>query len=395
MNKLIITRWNQAILTVLISDNEAIEIEFEPDHQTERVHDIYIGKVKRIIKNINSAFVEYCNGRTGYYSLVDNTRHLYTRAGEHDRLKEGDEIIVQLAKEAVKTKDPVLSSILNFSGKYTVLTYGKPLLGFSQKLTGSAECDKWKQELRERIGPASDGETGIIIRTNAVNATTDQILTEIEALKEECGKVLNDAPYRTEYSRLYQAPAGYAKQIKDYSVRQLDAVITDQKDIYEECCAIFDPVTLYQDEMVSLFNLYRLQRILDEAIEKRVWLKSGGYLVIEPTEALTVIDVNTGKYSGKKNLRETLLKINLEAAEAVAYQLRLRNLTGIIIVDFIDMKHEEDQKILMQALKKHTETDPVKTTVVDMTALNLVELTRKKGKRPLSEQLKYVQEKRS
>ena len=174
----------------------------------------------------------------------------------------------------------------------------------------------------------------------------------------------------------------------------MEAIVTDQKDIHEQCCAAFGNVTFYQDEMVSLFHLYRLQRILDESLHKQVWLKSGGYLVIEPTEALTVIDVNTGKYSGKKNLRETLLKINLEAAKEVARQLRLRNLTGIIIVDFIDMKEEEDQKQLMQALRSYAASDTVKTTVVDMTALNLVEITRKKGKRPLYEQLNYVQERR-
>ena len=391
MNKLIITRWNQCILTVLLSGNEAVEIGIEPDNQTERVNNIYVGKVKRIVKNINSAFVEYQNDKVGYYSLIENTGHLYTQPGIHDRLKEGDEIVVQLAKEAVKTKDPVLSSVLTFTGKYAVLTYGKPSIGFSQKLPVD---DEWKQELKCRVQTVKDEQTGIIIRTNAGNAEIGQILSEIEQLQDECRTVLSGASYRTAFSRLYQAPAGYLKQIKEYNTEQLETVVTDQKDIYEECLSSFNQVTFYQDEQVSLFNLYRLQRILDEALEKRVWLKSGGYLVIEPTEALTVIDVNTGKYSGKKNLRETILKINLEAAEAVARQLRLRNLTGIIIVDFIDMKHEEDRAALMQALKRYTGLDMIKTTVVDMTALNLVELTRKKGRRPLSEQLKYVQERR-
>ena len=391
MNKLIITRWNHCILTVLLSGNEAVEIGIEPDNQSERVNNIYIGKVKRIVKNINSAFVEYQHGKNGYYSLVDNTRHLYTQPGHHDRLKEGDEVIVQLAKEAIKTKDPVLSSVLTFSGKYTVLTYGKPAIGFSQKLPDNEE---WKQELKQQIRALKDEESGIIVRTNAGKADPAQILAEVAQLQTECRSVLSGASYRTPFTQLYHAPAGYLKQIKEYDSGQLELVVTDQKDIYEECQACFDQVTFYQDEQVSLFNLYRLQRILDEALEKRVWLKSGGYLVIEPTEALTVIDVNTGKYSGKKNLRETILKINLEAAQTVARQLRLRNLTGIIIVDFIDMKQEEDRIALMQALKQYAALDTIKTTVVDMTALNLVELTRKKGKRPLSEQLNYVQERR-
>ena len=129
---------------------------------------------------------------------------------------------------------------------------------------------------------------------------------------------------------------------------------------------------------------------MDDALDKRVWLKSGGYLVIEPTEALVVIDVNTGKYSGKKNLRETILKINCEAAVEISRQLRLRNLSGIILVDFIDMEAQADKKALMSLLTEKVSKDPVKTVVVDMTKLNLVELTRKKIRRPLTEQIKQL-----
>lgn len=139
--------------------------------------------------------------------------------------------------------------------------------------------------------------------------------------------------------------------------------------------------------MVALIKLYRIEKTLEEALNKKVWLKSGGYLVIEPTEALTVIDVNTGKYAGKKNLRDTIMKINLEAAEEASRQLRLRNLSGIIIIDFIDMEMEEDRKRLLKKLAEWCGRDPVKTTVVDITKLNLVEVTRKKIRRPLYEQV--------
>ncbi len=130
-----------------------------------------------------------------------------------------------------------------------------------------------------------------------------------------------------------------------------------------------------------------MEKVLEECLSKRVWLKSGGYLVIEPTEALVVIDVNTGKYSEKKTMKETILKINLEAAEEIGRQLRLRNLSGIILVDFIDMEEEEHKKLLLDRLEKVVGKDPIKTLVVDITRLNLVELTRKKIQRPLYEQL--------
>ena len=132
---------------------------------------------------------------------------------------------------------------------------------------------------------------------------------------------------------------------------------------------------------------------MSEALGKKVWMKSGGYLVIEPTEALVVIDVNTGKYSGKKALRETIMKINLEAAEEIGHQIRLRNLSGIIVIDFIDMEREEDKKFLLKRLEEIVSKDPVKTTVVEITKLNLVEITRKKIRKPLCEQALQMKEK--
>ena len=146
-------------------------------------------------------------------------------------------------------------------------------------------------------------------------------------------------------------------------------------------------LSFYSDALLPLGKLYSLENAFEKALGKNVWLKSGGYLVIEPTEAMTVIDVNTGKYSGRKNMQDTIYKINMEAADEIGRQLRLRNLSGIIIVDFIDMEREEDRKTLLAHLGDVVSKDPVKTTVVDMTALNLVELTRKKVRRPLHEQV--------
>ena len=174
--------------------------------------------------------------------------------------------------------------------------------------------------------------------------------------------------------------------------REKSLVLTDLPDIYQELQeAAGDgfqvPVRFYMDSY-PLSALYRLDAALDRALGRTVWLRSGGYLVIEPTEAMTVIDVNTGKYTGKKNKRDTILKINLEAAAEISHQMRLRNLSGIILVDFIDMEEKEDQELLMKTLAVQCARDPVKTTVVDMTRLNLVEITRKKIRKPLHEQVR-------
>ncbi len=197
---------------------------------------------------------------------------------------------------------------------------------------------------------------------------------------------------------MYQAPASFLAQIRNAYADRLGEIVTDDPALYaqidrflrEEQPEDAQKLRLYQDDLLPLKELYGLDKAMADALAKRVWLKSGGYLVIEPTEALVAIDVNTGKYSGKRTKRETIVKINLEAAEEIGRQLRLRELSGIVLVDFIDMEEEEDRACLLDHLRTVVQKDPVKTTVVDMTELGLVELTRKKLRRPLHEQLAAV-----
>lgn len=389
MNKFIITRWEGRVLTALINEEGVFQLELEDDGEKSLLNNIYIGKVKNVVKNIGAAFVELGNGQMAYYSLTENTRHHYTKPHGNGPLHAGDEIIVQVSKDAVKTKDPVISSNLNFTGRYSVLTAGKDVLGFSAKIADQ----EWKQEMKARIAPELEDGCGIIVRTNAYGADAEEILAEIRELKTCYKTVMAAGTYRTCYSLLYEAAPSYVGSLRDARNGSIDEIITDDDEIYQtlgvylgkEQPEDLGKLTLYQDRMVSLLKLYSLEKALEEASGRRVWLKSGGYLVIEPTEALTVVDVNTGKYTGKKNPRETILKINLEAARETARQMRLRNLSGIIIIDFIDMTEEEDQKLLMNSLTQWCQKDPVKTTVVDITKLNLVEVTRKKQRRPLHE----------
>ena len=263
------------------------------------------------------------------------------------------------------------------------------MLGFSAKIADQ----EWKQEMKGRIAPEMEDGCGIIVRTNAYGADAEEILAEIRELKNCYKTVMAAGTYRTCYSLLYEAAPSYVGSLRDARNGSIDEIITDDDEIYQTLGVYLGKeqpedvgkLTLYQDSMVSLLKLYSLEKALEEASGRRVWLKSGGYLVIEPTEALTVVDVNTGKYTGKKNPRETILKINLEAAKETARQMRLRNLSGIIIIDFIDMTEEEDRKLLMDSLTQWCHKDSVKTTVVDITKLNLVEVTRKKQRRPLHE----------
>lgn len=394
MSKLIITKWQGGILTALVSGKRTFSLNLEPQVHVSELNNIYIGKVKNIVKNIDSAFVEYGDGRMGYYSLNENRRHIFADRSAHDELRAGDEIVVQVVKDSVKTKAPVLSCHLNFTGKYSVLTVGKPMVGFSGKLTDT----ELKGELKRRIMEVKDDSFGVIIRTNAQYAPPEAVLSELERLKTRYAELLDQAPYRTCYSLLFENPAAYITSIRDSYSAELDELVTDAPELYEQIKGYLewyqpedlDKLRFYEDADFPLSKLYSLDTAVSSALNKKVWLKSGGYLVIEPTEALIVIDVNTGKYSGKKNPRETILKINQEAAAEIAYQMRLRNLSGIIIVDFIDMEDSGDREQLMHALECAVSADPVKTTVVGISKLNLVEMTRKKIRRPFYEQLKIV-----
>lgn len=388
LNKMVITRWNGRLLTALFDEKEALEIGLEEERSI--LGNIYIGKVKNIVKNLNSAFVDYGENQTGYYSLTDNPVSLLAD-GSMRPLKAGDEIVVQVAKDAVRSKDPVLTSNLNFTGKYVILTAQRPQIGFSGKIADK----EWKDRLKPQLETITEGKVGLIIRTNAYGEE-EALLNEIHYLYERYRSVMERAKYRTCFSLLHEAEPEYVKSMKSCPEGSLGEVVTDQADVYEnvnEYLTLYHPdgevnLRLYDDKLLSLSRLYSLETIMNEACQKRAWLKSGGYLIIEPTEAMVVIDVNTGKYTGKKNLEDTIRMTNLEAAKEICHQIRLRNLSGIIMIDFIDMKSDEDKALLMQTLRMHAAKDPVKVHVVDMTQLNLVEMTRKKEKKPLWEQFR-------
>ncbi len=381
------------MISAIYQDNDMVQVNVESLENESLLGNIYIGKVKNIVRNINAAFVEIANGTMCYLSLEDCEAPIYVNPKKNKKLTVGDELFVQVTKENVKTKAPMVVTSLSFTGKYVVLTHGKLTLGISNKIND----EKRRVELKELLSSYKNKEYGLILRTNTKEAKDDLIKAEIERLIISYKKTLEFGIHKTCYSLIYKAPANYLCDIRDGQSKEIDEFITDDKEIYEEMkefLTVFQPEDLsklnyYQDNQLSLSALYSVKTKLEKALQERVWLKSGGYLVIQPTEALTVIDVNTGKaIAGKKNEEETFYKINQEAAVMIAKQLRLRNLSGIIIIDFIDMKVKENKVKLMELLRNYCNKDNVKTTVVDMTALHLVEVTRKKVRKPLYEQIK-------
>ena len=340
--------------------------------------------------NIGAAFIEIESGVECYYDMSQAANALFTHKAGRKPLCIGDELVVQISKEAVKTKAPTVSSNLSFTGRYAILTTGNTRIGTSGKLPKSL-----REELKERLLPYKNEEYGLIIRTNAGDADFDQILGEIKSLEQSYTALKSASQTRTCFSCLQEAPPAYISDLKNVYTEGLTEIVIEDEELYRqvreyytrEQPAELEKLRLYQSSQLPLGKLYHTQTVLERALSERVWLKNGAYLVIQYTEALTVIDVNSGKCSVKKNPSETYLKINLEAAREIARQLRIRNLYGIILVDFINMDNPDHQDELLHVLSSCCRKDPVRTNVVDMTRLQIVEITRKKTRKSLHEQI--------
>ena len=395
MNKRILVEKGAYIVSGLWQDGQMIQFDIEKKNNPSLLGTIYIAKVKNIVTNIQAAFVELEEGKRAYLSLRETGSIIRINDSSDRPLKAEDEIVVQVSRDAVKTKDPVVTGHLTFTGKYAVVIHGEKGINISAKIS---DVD-WKKQTKRDVENfleqfAGEKSFGVIIRTNACEVPFEEVKQELEYLLEEYRQLRQKVPFRNCYSKLYELPAPYLATLRD-AQGGLDQIVTDSPRIYRETADFLerhDPkkrslLVLYEDRLVSLGTMYALQKWLDMALDQKVWLKSGGYLVIQPTEALTVIDVNSGKAVTGKQAEETFFRMNMEAAKETARQLRLRNLSGIIIVDFINMKEQKHRDALMKYLGELLLQDPVKAAVIDMTKLNLVEITRKRIRKPIYELL--------
>lgn len=388
--QIVITEYKKQLLTALYEEDTLFELWLEPQRDQVRVGDIYIGKVKHIVPNIQAAFVEITPGVMGYYSLKENTRHLFANAKSNDRVVAGDELLVQVEKENLKTKACSLTGRFSLPGRYAVLNAGRTDVRISSKIKLPEERQRLKDAAADR-----PGEWGWMIRTEANGHPADMIIEEMSQLEVDYNNIMSTYRQRTCFSKIYSGDTIYLQILRKYLSDAECTVTTDHPSVYEQLQALIQQTTThpaitlkyYEDPAYPLIKLKGIEAQIDKALQKRVWLKSGAYLVIEPTEALTVIDVNTGKAIGRQQMEDNFFKINMEAAGEVCRQMRLRNLSGIIIVDFINMQSSEHLQQLMHYLKQETAKDPVQTTVVDRTALHLVEITRKKVRKPFYEQV--------
>lgn len=411
--KLLATVYRGRRCALLIQGDRLTEASFFSEDGGQ-VGAIYIGKVKNLAKNMDACFVEIGGGEICFLQLKNAAAPWLLNRACDGRILEGDELLVQVVRDAQKGKRASVTAHISLANECFVLAMGDTGVGYSSKLSKEQKTevrrlfrDKALFDLSESRDcltqdPAAllPGEklaqkrelppTGLIIRTKAGEwESSEALLRQFYTLAAQYVKLLYAALHRSCFSCLREADSDLEAVLAQFVLRNSPGleIVTDQADLYEKLAqGGYADIRLYKDEMLPLSALYSIEKKLAAALERRVWLKSGAYLVIEHTEALTVIDVNSGKCEAGRASRETYLGINLEAAEEVARQLRLRNLSGIILVDFINMQFPEDKRALLHSMKELVAGDPVPTKVVDMTALGLVEITRKKINRTLLEQ---------
>ena len=388
--EVVITNYKSNQLIALFDNNKAIEMFFKSPDSIE-IGDLYIGKVKNIVDNIQAAFVEVSPGVVGYYSLKNNTQHLFADPTQK-KLRAGDDILVQIERGAIKSKAPVLTSRIQLQGEYLVFLANYHFVGISKKITDTEKRERLKELSNNLIQSTNHG---VILRTQASNVSDDILIEEYNRLMVYYNNIMTTYVLRTCYSKIYSMPKNWLNYVHCNNTNDLK-VVTDIPEIYDDLKTLADTsentfvYSYYNDKTYPLIKLKSLETQIERAISKHVWLRSGASLVIEPTEALTCIDVNTSKAEIHTKNEETFLQINLEAAKEVCRQIRLRNLSGIIIVDFINMSDKKNEVYLINILRQYAQEDPVQLNVIDMTPLGLVEMTRKRTYKPFHEQLKEV-----
>lgn len=396
--KLVLTKLNipsiaPADVAVLYEDNKATYMDIFYEDEPFVLGNIYVAHVNDVVKNINAAFVEYSPGKKAYLSLENTENTFFINRKNTTKICQGDNILVQIKKEPIKTKDAVCSTCIEFSSNYVVLTYGVAGINVSTKIKDNSlrqslsnYCSDIISDImydKEAYGMITEelfynilSNTGIIVRTQA------QDISDYELIKEDILKqfealflCFNKALYSKGRTCIYSNENPILSVINKH---KSDEIITDNEEIYKLLCEQSIDVKLYEDSLLPLYKLYNIEGLLNDVSSRKVWLKSGAYLVIDYTEAMTVIDVNTGKCEKGKNKEDTILKINLEAAIEAMRQVKLRNISGIIIIDFIDMAKDEAKEALLNQLIDEAKKDNIKTSIMGLTRLNLVEITRKK-----------------
>lgn len=347
--------------------------EYLLDDAASATEAIYLGRVERVVSGMKAAFVDIGQEKNGFLPLEERSQ-----TSALPKLQAGDAVLVQVKKEAQGTKGAFLTRDLTLCGETVILMPLNRYVGCSSRITEASTRKTLLALGREIAG----GAFGLVMRSAAEHAAEESIRAEAAQLLGLWDSLRQSAPTAHVPSVLHKPRTQLESLIDDYRHRDIDRFVTDDEALVGELDSIA-PVTLASDQLMSIA---RLTHQRDKALQRHVWLDSGASLVIDPCEAMTVIDVNTAKFTGKRNLSETILKTNLEACKEIARQVRLRNIGGIILIDMIDMDQPEHHQQVLDALAEAFAADRVKTVIHGFTSLGLIEMTRKRSRRPLREE---------
>jgi ribonuclease G len=384
---------------VAVVDNGAIQdIHIERSASRGVVGNIYSGKVVRVLPGMQAAFVDIGTERTSFIHVSDilrvdgSGRDDGSRSDNiRDHLHEGKKVVVQVTKDPLGSKGARLTTELSVSSRYLVLMPQNGHIGISQLIEDPAERERLQGLLEQMlVDEQMEQAGGFILRTAAEDAGAEEIRADLRYLKRLWAAVSRRAKAADKPQLLYGDLPLQLRTVRDLARASVERIRVDSRESFaalQDFCQEYVPevsglLEHYQGDR-PLFDLHAIEDEIQKALGRKVELKSGGYLVIDQTEAMTTIDVNTGSFVGRRNLEETIFKTNLEAATTLARQLRLRNLGGIIIIDFIDMRDEEHRRQVHRTLEKAMQRDPARNKITGVSELGLVQMTRKRTRESL------------
>lgn len=382
----------QEIRVAVLEQGVVQEIHIERETQRGLVGNVYLGRVRRVLPGMQSAFIEIGLERAAFLHVADilefRLRPENARPIEKT-LFEGQSLLVQVIKDPIGSKGARLSTQISIAGRFLVYLPLEKHIGVSQKIDNEEEREALRRLLVSLIPAEESG--GYIIRTNAETATAQELVADIQYLRRQWQNISQSTRSAAPQTLLYQELNLPLRMLRDFVSDHTTRVWVDSGETFDKMKAfaqqyvttMAERITRYQGER-PLFEQFNVDAEIERALSRRVNLKFGGYLIIDQTEALTSIDVNTGGFVGGRSFDDTIFKTNLEAAHAIARQLRLRNLGGIIIVDFIDMENVEHRDAVLQEFRKHLLKDRTRTSISGFTSLGLIEMTRKRTRESLA-----------
>ena len=383
----------QETRVAILENGMAHEIYIERSRSKGLVGNIYKGKVARVLPGMEAAFIEIGLERAAFLHVSDVAQARQSSNGNglphiNQLLREGQELLVQVIKDPIGTKGARLTTNITIPSRYLVFMPNSDNVGVSSRIEDESERERLRNMLLEQEHRVEGA--GYIVRTAAEVATPESIDSDVQYLNRLWDAVNNKSKDIEAGKVVHKDLPLYLRVLRDMVDEDLEKIRVDSRETYAimgEFASTYVPevanvIEHYPGER-PIFDLHGVEDEIQKSLERKVHLKSGGYLIIDQTEAMTTIDVNTGAFVGNRNLEETIFKTNLEAAQAIARQLRLRNLGGIVILDFIDMVEEEHKRQVMRALEKALEKDHARTQVCDVSALGLVEMTRKRTRESL------------